>query len=186
MFRWRRLFIIGASATATHCAAYLWGRREKKTKKKTVRCRVSTRDKLPASHAGLHLSNVQRCWHRLSSGNWRHKLKRIDNAAATLQSTVAEHCCLSAVQMNCSRGCPPYSFTKINLLWHGSSPNHLKSAQTRSLTLRRDLWPRNVKLPNYVCGSAHVVKYVWGFYFPKRKMPTNIIKFYSFSIPIKL
>lgn len=32
VFRWKRLFIIGATATVTHCAAYMWGRGKKKKK----------------------------------------------------------------------------------------------------------------------------------------------------------
>lgn len=62
---------------------------EKAKEKKRVNC--CKRDKLLALHAGLHLSVLQWCWHRLNSGNWRHKLKKIDSAAA-LQNTVAEHC----------------------------------------------------------------------------------------------
>lgn len=57
------------------------------------RHRVFKRDTVLASHAGLHLSNVQQCWHRLEPGNWRHKLKRIDMPTAALQDTVAVQFC---------------------------------------------------------------------------------------------
>lgn len=92
------------------------------------RCRVSKRDKLLASHAGLHLSNLQWCWHRLNSGNWRNKLKRIDRPAAALQNTVAEHCC--CLQSKCcqtaSHAATVTASQKINSSWFDFSPNHQK------------------------------------------------------------
>lgn len=90
-------------------------------REKTTRCRVYERDKLLASHAGLHLSKLKCCWHRHSSGNWRQKLKRIDNATATLQDSAAKHwhCPLS-------KWSPPGAVTdnaweKVKLRWHGCS-----------------------------------------------------------------
>lgn len=62
VFRWKGLFIIGATATVSYC------KEGRGRKKKTVRCRVSWRDKLFASHAGLHLSVRQWCWHRPGLG----------------------------------------------------------------------------------------------------------------------
>lgn len=87
MFRWKGLFIIGATATVTYCEEGR-GRKKKQSGAESpgeTSCLLHTLDFICQFGSGVGTGRA--------SGNWRHKLKGIDNAAAALQNTVAEHCC---------------------------------------------------------------------------------------------
>lgn len=75
-----------------HCYSnLLWGRKGEKKKQSGAEspgetsCLLHMLDFICQFGSGVGTGRA--------SGNWRHKLKGIDNAAAALQNTIAEHCC---------------------------------------------------------------------------------------------
>lgn len=110
MFRWKRLFIIGASATVTHCAVYLGGRggggRAGAVSPRETSCWLHMQDFICQ-----FCSSVGAGWaHEIGDTNWRELIMLLVLYRIWLENTVAV-CSPNELLW----GLSPGWFTNINL-----------------------------------------------------------------------